>query len=78
MLQLHEVWTCNTDQLQVYSPLSYDDVCQGEGEVDSCDVREIEIKTATGVLHYHQRLELIDMSHNVTLCIKRRGKEREI
>ena len=70
------MWTCNTDQLQVYSLLGYDDVCQGEGEVDSSNVREVEIKTATGVLHYHQRLELIDMSHNVALSIK--GGEREI
>ena len=68
--------TCNTDQLQVYSLLGYDNVCQGEGEVDSSDVREVEIKTATGVLHYHQRLELIDMSYNVALSIK--GGEREI
>ena len=71
---VHEL---STDQLQVYSLPGYDNVCQREGEEDSSDVRQIEIITSTGMLHYHQCLELIDMSHKVTLCIMRERGQRE-
>ena len=76
-IYVHES-TFSTDQLQVYhSLLGYDNVSQREGEVDASDVREIEIITATGVLHYHQCLELIDVGHKVALCVCVCERERE-
>ena len=65
-----------TDQFQVYSLPGNNDICQREREVDTSDVREIEVKLATGVLHYYQCLKPIDMGHNVVLCKRERERER--